>query len=48
MVRTEQYKMFKMTGLYDLNRAAKTKRMGPKFRGGTENTEERGYSDDVR
>jgi len=36
-----------MTGLYYLNRAAKTKRRGPKLRGGTEGTEKGGYSDDV-
>lgn len=36
-----------MTGLYDLNRAAKTKRRGPKLRVGTGGTEKGGYSDDV-
>jgi hypothetical protein len=39
--------MFKMTGLYGFNRPSKTKRRGPKLRGGTEGTEKGGYSDDV-
>lgn len=41
--------MFKITGLYDLNRTAKTKREGgePKLRVGTEDTENGGYSNDA-
>jgi len=36
-----------MTGLYDLNRDAKTKRREPKLRVGIEDTEKGGHSDDV-